>query len=166
MDSNDLKTRGFKSWKKLSKLKEKKGINIPKKPGVYMLKLDKTFGRLVGESDILYIGSAKNLRDMLYDKYIMGQGVEEGKDIDKTIRRIHKYLKNLGYMDKVEVSWMELELSIGPENDLMKEIVALMEEYIEEPDDIIKDLRDILREKLKEKYEKDHHELPPWNRQG
>jgi hypothetical protein len=123
--SKDLINYGFSSWKQFSKLKEG---DIPEEPGVYVLRLDKTFGRLVGESDILYMGSTENLRKRLWGNYIKGRG-------GKTTKRIHYYLISLGYLDRVEVSWVK-------SGDYKS-----------------------LEEKLREEYEKDHHELPPWNRQ-
>lgn len=125
MMSGDLISHGFSSWKRLSKLTRRE---LPEESGVYVFRLDKTFGRLVGESDVLYIGSTKNLRNRLWRNYIKGRG-------GKTTKRIHYYLMKLRYLDRVEVSWVKLG------------------DY------------ESLEEKLREEYEKDHHELPPWNRQ-
>jgi len=55
----------------------------------------------------------------------------------KTTKRIHYYLCKMNYLEYVEVSWITTDSvkdSIGMEKLLLKE------------------------------YEKDHHELPPWNR--
>ncbi|MBW9220622.1 hypothetical protein KKP91_00150 [Methanothermococcus sp. SCGC AD-155-M21] len=197
MDSKDLEIYGFTSWVKLSKLKENEGKDIPEKSGVYVFRLDRKFGRLVGESDILYIGiigTYDNLRKRIYKDYILGENIR--KDY-KTIQRIHTYL-DLGYLDKVEVSWIELKdlkKLINELEDLKKSVKEIREnlmkklknsenlivkllddlekslELIEDvrekeiyDEDYEKELGNNYKEKLLEKYEKDHHELPPWNR--
>ncbi|WP_017980964.1 GIY-YIG nuclease family protein [Methanocaldococcus villosus] len=127
MKSDNLSNYGFNTWKKLSELREE---DIPEKPGVYVLRLNKTFGRLIGKSDILYIGSTKNLRRRIWENYIEGGENQKG-----TAKRIHDYLTKKGYLNEVEVSWV------------------IHENYRE------------VERKLREDYENDHHELPPWNRQ-
>ena len=128
MDSNDLRSYGFTSWKNLSILAKNKGTSISPIPGIYVFKLNKVFGRLQKMSDILYIGSTDNLYRRIYGNYIRGSG-------GGTTQRIYTYLNNLKYLNKTEVSYI-------PSNN---------PKYIEK--------------KLLDEYEKDHHELPPWNRQ-
>ena len=53
-----------------------------------------------------------------------------------TTQRIHRYLFSKGYLDKVEISWI------------------ISEKYKETETLLLKN------------YEDEHHELPPWNRQG
>lgn len=129
MDSKDLLNYGFSSWILFSKLAKSK--SIPKKPGVYVFRLNRRFGRLKGESDILYVGHTENLEHRFIDNYYRGKG-------GKTTKRIHFYLVNKGYTDHVDVSW---KLT----ND--------------------KQTAKAIEEELRRKYELDHDELPPWNRQ-
>jgi len=89
------------------------------------------FGRLVGESDILYISSTNNLRRKIWRNYIKGRAKVGG-----TAERIHDYLTKKGYLNRVEVSW------------------------------VIHRNYETVEKKLREDYENDHHELPPWIRQG
>jgi len=115
---------GFKNWIPFTNISL---VDIPRKSGAYILRLNRSFGRLVGESDILYIGSTFNLNQRFIENYLGGRGGE-------TTQRIHNYLIEKGYMDKVEVSWI------------------LTKDYSR------------IEKKLREQYEEEHHELPPWNR--
>lgn len=127
MDSKDLEKFGFKEWIAFSELPNKQ---VPDESGVYILRLNKKFNRLVGESDILYIGSNPRngtLHFRLIENYLRGRG-------GKTTQRIHSYLVHKGYKEKVSVSWVTKKLE--------------------------------MEKKLREQYEQEHHEFPPWNRQG
>ena len=124
MNSKDLEKYGFKNWIPFTNISL---VDIPRKSGAYILRLNRSFGRLVGESDILYIGSTFNLNQRFIENYLGGRGGE-------TTQRIHNYLIEKGYMDKVEVSWI------------------LTKDYSR------------IEKKLREQYEEEHHELPPWNR--
>jgi len=124
MNSNELIKIGFKNWYYFHELDE---YELNNKYGVYVIKLNKTFGRLQGKSDILYIGHTTDFGVRFFKNYLNGTGGE-------TTQRIHRYLIDKKYIDKIMISW------IATQNfDLEKE--------------------------LREKYEKMHHEFPPWNRQ-
>ncbi len=61
MDSNSLRQKGFERWQDFSLKAETTLSNgLPTSNGVYVIKTDTSFGRFVGESDIIYIGSASN----------------------------------------------------------------------------------------------------------
>ena len=90
--------------------------DIPCRSGVYVFRLDRSFGRLVGESDILYIGSnarGGTLYDRFMKNYLRGTG-------GRTTRRIHGYLFNRGYIGKAEVSWIATE-DVQLEKDLLEQ---------------------------------------------
>jgi len=129
MDSGELKNYGVKLWYKLSddlgNLKQK----IPKEPGVYVFKLNRYLEKVKGKSDILYIGSSKNLQKRIINNYLKGNG-------GLTTKRIHNYLIKRNYINFVEVGW-----------------------------EITKNYKN-LEKKLRNKFDKDHDQLPPWNRQG
>jgi len=129
MDSRELNKYGIKFWCKLSydlnNLKQK----IPAKPGVYVFKLNRCLEKLKGKSDILYIGSSKNLRERIIYNYLKGNG-------GQTTMRIHNYLIKRNYINFVEVGWK-----------------------------ITKNYKN-LEKRLRDKFDKDHDQLPPWNRQG
>ena len=65
MKSIDLSNEGFVSWNKFS-LKNEISLKrlLSKEPGVYIIKTSNLFGRFVGQSDIVYIGSATNIRGL------------------------------------------------------------------------------------------------------
>jgi len=153
MDSSDLRIYGFTSWIKLSELEKNKGHGIPeKKSGVYVFRLDRKFGRLVGESDILYIGISDDLRKKIYNDYILGEDIR--KDY-KTIQRIHTYLDDLKYLDKVEVSYITLE----DLKNLIKELKdleprslkeKLIFEWLEDLKKSIKNLEELINELIED----------------
>ena len=61
MDSNSLSRKGFERWQDFSLKAEATLSNgLPTSNGVYVIKNDTSFGRFVGESDIVYIGSASS----------------------------------------------------------------------------------------------------------
>ena len=61
MDSNSLGQKGFERWQDFSlKAEATLTTGLPASNGVYVIKNDTSFGRFVGESDIIYIGSANN----------------------------------------------------------------------------------------------------------
>ena len=130
MDSKELEKRyGIKLWCKLSDdlndLKQK----IPKEPVVYALRLNRYLEMVKGKSDILYIGSSKDLQKRIIENYLKGVG-------GQTTKRIHKYLIERKYKNFIEVGLKRT-----------------------------KDYKN-LEKKLLDKFEKDHDQLPPWNRQG
>ena len=119
MNSIFLKEYGFKKWHKLTHIKEER-VNVSESSGVYILRLNRKFKRLQGESDILYIGCTGNLRERIVENHINGRG-------GKTTKRIHKYLFAKGYAESVEVSWILLD-------DVSKDAreKMLLEEYKEQ----------------------------------
>jgi hypothetical protein len=129
MDSEELKNYGVKLWYKLSdnlgNLKQK----IPKEPGIYVFRLNRALDKLKGKSDILYIGSSKNLQKRLIKNYLKGWG-------GLTTKRIHEYLIKRNYRNYVEVGCK-----------------------------VARNYRD-MEKKLLMKFDRDHDELPSWNRQG
>ena len=59
MDSNTLSRKGFERWQGFNlKAEATLSSGLPTSNGVYVIKNDTAFGRFVGESDIVYIGSA------------------------------------------------------------------------------------------------------------
>jgi excinuclease UvrABC nuclease subunit len=61
MDSNSLSRKGFERWQDFSlKAEATLSSGLPTSNGVYVIKNDISFGRFVGESDIIYIGSASD----------------------------------------------------------------------------------------------------------
>jgi excinuclease UvrABC nuclease subunit len=130
MNSEELiKKYGIRLWCKLSDDLDNLKQKIPKEPGVYVFKLNKYLNKLRGKSDILYIGSSKNLRKRIINNYLKGRG-------GPTTKRIHSYLIKRNYINFVEVGWK-----------------------------ITKNYKN-LEKKLRNKFDKDHDQLPPWNRQG
>jgi len=130
MDSKELEKRyGIKFWCKLSDdlndLKQK----IPKEPWVYAFRLNRYLEMLKGKSDILYIGSSKDLQKRIIKNYLKGVG-------GQTTKRIHNCLIERKYKNFIEVGLKST-----------------------------KDYKN-LEKKLLDKFEKDHDQLPPWNRQG
>ena len=123
MNSDDLKEIGFENWHYFHEIDDNL---IRNKYGVYIIKLNKMFGRLIGNSDILYIGHTTNFSVRFFKNYLKGTG-------GKTTQRIHRYLINMKYIDKTMISWIETK-----NYDLERE--------------------------LRDKYEEEHHEFPPWNR--
>lgn len=61
MNSTDLLNNGFFPWHKFNPENEHSLLSIlPKKLGVYVIRRTKAVHRLVGQSDIIYVGSATN----------------------------------------------------------------------------------------------------------
>ena len=59
MDGNSLSRKGFERWQDFSlKAEATLSSGLPTSKGVYGIKNDTSFGRFVGESDIIFIGSA------------------------------------------------------------------------------------------------------------
>ncbi len=59
MDSNTLSRKGFERWQSFNlKAEPTLSSGLPTFNGVYVIINDVSFGRFVGESDIVYIGSA------------------------------------------------------------------------------------------------------------
>ena len=125
----------FNKWYKLRDIMNGR-VRLPSEGCyVYAFRLDRRFGRLRGESDILYFGCTKKcqgLNQRIKENYLEGKG-------GRTTQRIHRYLFEYGYLEHVEIAWIR----VGSE----EEAKVKESEFL----------------KL---YEEQHHELPPWNRQG
>ena len=103
MDSINLKNHNFSQECEFlfdSKI-ENKLINIPKEKGVYALVCSVKFGRLNGESDILYIGSASGIKKGLHARiwqYIRPRKLKTAQRISTNIKcwkldaKIHLWL--------------------------------------------------------------------------
>ena len=110
MDSLNLGKRGFSTWRPFEKeiLRD-----APIKGGVYIFRKlgGQSFGRLIGISNILYIGSSKrSLRQRLQQYFHPGPS-------QWTNKRIHEYaIKN-----SVEVSWLLCDEPKSFEHDLLRE---------------------------------------------
>jgi len=113
LDSASLEKYGFKEWYKLIDIR-KGVVDVPVAPTVYVIRFNRKFGRLKGESDILYIGSTSDLHHRIVENYLRGRG-------GKTVKRIRKYLLNKGYLEVAEVSWIVTENHEELENRLLKE---------------------------------------------
>jgi excinuclease UvrABC nuclease subunit len=76
MDSLQLSHYGFGSWSLFSRKGEAALVaSLAKKPGVYAIRYCRNIPRRIGESDILYVGSAANsqgLRMRLYQYFHPG----------------------------------------------------------------------------------------------
>jgi len=110
-----LERYGFGKWHRLIDIK-KGVIKCPKNietGAVYIIRLNRKFGRLKGESDILYIGSTGDLHDRIVENFLRGRG-------GKTTKRIHDYLVHKGYLNVAEVSWVFSENYEELEDKLLK----------------------------------------------
>ncbi len=112
MDSHTLHPYGFKKWYKLTDIRSGK-IVPPSKPGVYVLRLEHSFGRLKGESDILYIGSTDNIQHRIIENYLGGRG-------GKTTQRIYYYIFRRKYLESIEISWVISNCPKQLEKELLK----------------------------------------------
>ena len=67
MHSNDLESQGVGNWVRLAVASKNEVLaNAPDRPATYVIRKGVPFGRLQGESDIFYIGSAEgSLRQRL-----------------------------------------------------------------------------------------------------
>jgi len=113
MDSHSLLQYGFKDWYKLVDVMLGKAV-LPSTSGVYVLRLKHHFGRLRGESDILYIGSTNDIQHRIIENFLKGKGGE-------TTQRIHDYLFSKGYLESVEISWVIRDDYEDLEKKLLKE---------------------------------------------
>ena len=76
MDSNSLSRKGFERWQDFSlKAEAVLSSGLPISNGVYVIRNETPFGRFVGDSDIVYIGSASggsNLRERVLQYFNPG----------------------------------------------------------------------------------------------
>jgi len=129
MNSEDLRQHALASWRPFRPNAERQLLRaIPESPGVYALRAARPFGRFVGESDIVYIGSTTRLRRRI--RFYFHPGPTQLTNL-----RIRKMLK-----DRADV---QLAFATSQDADEAKE----------------------LEEHLLERYETEHGELPPFNRQ-
>ena len=110
MDSSNLSKLGFSQWYPFNKQNLK---NAPPETGVYVLRKcgGELFGRLNGQSDILYIGSTKKSLKSRLQQYIHPGPTQW------TNQRIHKYTKE----NSVEASWLSCNEPKSLEHDLLKQ---------------------------------------------
>ena len=88
----------FAQWVRLSAVTEDPSA-IPDACGLYVLRRrEGEFGRLVGKSDILYIGSSRNLRQRIVHNYLRGVGGE-------TTKRSHLNLVKRRYIEHIDLSF-------------------------------------------------------------
>ena len=106
MDSSNLSKLGFSQWYPFNKQNLK---NAPPETGVYVLRKcgGELFGRLNGQSDILYIGSTKKSLKSRLQQYIHPGPTQW------TNQRIHKYTKE----NSVEASWLSCNEPKSLEHD-------------------------------------------------
>ena len=121
MNSNDLAKKGFQIWYRFSKETEQSLISIlPISTGVYVIRREHPFGRLFGQSDIFYIGSATNIRGL---KGRIRQYFHPGPS-QKTNQRILALLESL---NDLELSFLECFSPIEAKN-LEKILLYLYED--------------------------------------
>jgi len=99
MNSQDLERYGFKEWVPFNELPR---TGMRHEGGVYILRLDTSFGRLNGVSDIVYVGSTTDFSSRFMKNYSGGTG-------GLTTQRIHDYLVRKGYAVRVSASWVATE---------------------------------------------------------
>ena len=112
MDSYTLYKYGFKNWYKLTDIRLGE-ITPPSEPGTYVLRLNRSFGRLRGQSDILYIGSTSNIYHRIIENYLEGRG-------GKTTQRIRYYIFDREYLELIEISWVTTDNPKQLEEELLK----------------------------------------------
>jgi len=93
---------------------------FPSQPGLYVFRHKNQFGRLKGETDILYIGSCKStLRQRL--KFYIKPGPTQF-----TSQRLHQFL-NMEDYHNVEIAW-----SIHPEDSVRRIENELLDLFVQE----------------------------------
>ena len=117
MDSTQLSKsrKGFSRWHPFN---EQSIINAPKSYGVYVIRRDggQRFGRLQGESDILYIGSTeakRGLRQRLRSYLHLGP-------TQWTNKRINELAKKY----EMEVAWCQCDEPGNLENQLLRQYLS------------------------------------------
>jgi hypothetical protein len=132
MKSEELSVIKFSEWIPFGINQERQVLEyLPESIGVYIIRTNHLFGRLVGESDIIYIGSAINNRGIRRRvKYYFHPGPSQ-----QTSLRINK---RIPLISNLEISYVASQTKV--------------------------DAR-VLEKQLLLAYEKDHLELPPFNRQ-
>ena len=122
MNSLDLKENGFADFVSLQSLAFS---TIPKEKSSIIVLVDTS---LMGKptSDILYIGKSKKPIKRIFGGYLAGYG-------GKTTRKINSLLFDDGYLEKVEISWIQSD-------DIKAE-----------------------QQKLLENFKKEHGKYPVWN---
>jgi hypothetical protein len=114
MDSTGLgqMKKDFESWYSFN---QQRGEEAPRKKGVYVIRqvTGKSFGRLQGQSDILYIGSTTSrggLRQRLIQYFHPGP-------TQWTNRRINEFLKKY----QMEVAWCPCNEPVNLEHRLLRQ---------------------------------------------
>lgn len=95
-------------------------MDAPQKSGIYVIRMSggKCFGRLQGETDIVYIGSTKQLKRRFY------QFLHPGPT-QWTNQRINQLLKKYSF----EIAWLENDNPKIPEHNLLRQFLAEHDEF-------------------------------------
>lgn len=119
MNSAQLGQKGFSLWYPFNEQSIK---NAPKRWGAYVIRTTggKSFGRLRGKSDILYIGSTKNKRGL---NQRLTQFLNPGPT-QWTSQRINKFIKKY----PVEVAWRISDEPRNLESELLQQYFKEHEE--------------------------------------
>lgn len=112
MDSESPEVKkDFQEWVPLAEIeKNHKLLEKAKFAGTYIFRKlgGEKFGRLRGESDIIYIGSTgvrKGSSQTIYDR-VYGDFILLSKP-GRVTQRIHKLLMERNYLNKAEVAWCD-----------------------------------------------------------
>lgn len=142
MNSKSLKELEQVIWHPFKRSAEEKLMNVaPHLPGIYIIRCTRTLERLLGNTDIVYIGCAT-----------YGEGKNKRKGLN---RRIYEYLHTTKQRQKRNTCFR-----------IMKWIEKLDEfeiAFIPYDDDFEVTQRELF---LLHMFENEHAELPPFNRQG
>jgi len=135
MNSKDLTNHGFVGWFLITSTNVPEAISvIPDAPGVYVFRTQEMKHAIRGMSDIAYIG--KGTRSGGVQARVRQHFYQSAQPTTKTPSgRIDQWVNEWGY--DVEIGW----LVCGS-----------------------KDEADLIEQELLEKFEEDHHNLPPINR--
>jgi excinuclease UvrABC nuclease subunit len=93
--------------------------SAPEKPGAYVIRMSggKLFPRLKGETDIVYIGSSKNLRRRFY--WFLKPGPTQW-----TSQRINQFSKKY----RLEIAWLENDNPKNIEHNLLRDFLSQHDE--------------------------------------
>jgi hypothetical protein len=106
MNSTSLKELGFSDSIALAKVT---AVDLPYQAGLFAF-IDKS---MEGQTDLIYIGRAKNLEKRVFGDIFGGQG-------KKSMQKIHAKLFDEGYLGKLEISWMPADKLKARKADLLQ----------------------------------------------
>ena len=121
MDSSQLSSSGFVNWYPFNRLSIKKA---PSNNGVYVIRMfdGQSFGRVVGESDLVYIGKAKRKN---------GLKVRVAEYFRKSLRTTTEFrINRFAHKFNLEISW---QISQIPDDLEMRLLKRYEEEHYELP---------------------------------